>query len=338
MRGPGGGGSREAGPGEPGAPRLLDRVRDACRVRHLSRRTERAYAQWVKRFVLFHAKRHPDEMGGAEVAAFLSHLAVVGRVSASTQNQALSALLFLYRHVLQTRREDLELEDLVRARTPLRLPVVLTREEIDSVIAHLSGEPRLVAGLLYGAGLRLLECLRLRVKDVDLARGELVVRDGKGRKDRVTVLPRALATDLRAQLARARATFECDLGAGFGQVPLPDALARKYPSAAREWAWQWMFPATRRYVDREGRTERRWHLHETVVQRAMKRAVRDAGIAKPASCHTLRHSFATHLLASGYDIRTIQELLGHSDVRTTMIYTHVLSRGGRGVRSPLDSA
>jgi integron integrase len=306
-------------------------------LRHFSRRTERAYAQWVKRFVLFHGKRHPSEMGATEVEAFLSHLAVVGRVAASTQNQALSALVFLYRHVLQRDGPDLRLEDLVRARTPLRLPVVLTRDEIDSLIARLAAEPRLVASLLYGAGLRLLECLRLRVKDVDLARGELVVRDGKGRKDRVTVLPRSLRAELEAQMARSRATFESDLAAGFGAAPLPNALARKYPSAAREWAWQWVFPASRRYFDAETHTECRWHLHETVVQRAVKRAVREAGIAKPASCHSLRHSFATHLLARGYDIRTIQELLGHRDVRTTMIYTHVLNRGGRGVRSPLDA-
>lgn len=313
-------------------------MRVACRLRRYSRRTEAAYTQWVRRFVLFHEKRHPDTMGAAEMSAFLSHLAVVGRVSASTQNQALSALVFLYREVLGRAPHELELDGLVRARAPLRLPVVLTREEVGALLEQLAGEPRLVGGLLYGAGLRLLECLRLRVKDVELARFELVVRDGKGRKDRVTMLPRALATDLRAQLARAHATFEADVAAGFGSAPLPDALARKYPGAAREWAWQWVFPATRRYFDREARTERRWHLHETVVQRAMKRGVRAAGIAKPASCHTLRHSFATHLLASGYDIRTIQELLGHRDVATTMIYTHVLNRGGRGVRSPLDPA
>jgi integron integrase len=309
-------------------------VKLACRVRHYSRRTETAYAQWVKRFVLFHGKRHPNDMGATEVSAFLSHLAVVGRVSASTQNQALSALVFLYRVVLE--RAELELEDLVRARRPVLLPVVLSPDEVRALLGALSGEPKLVASLLYGAGLRLLEALRLRAKDLDLARGELVVRDGKGRKDRVTMLPRTIERELREQLARARAVHAQDLAAGFGAVALPDALARKYPSAPREWGWQWVFPASRRYVDAEASTERRHHLHETVVQRAVKRAVSAAGIAKFASCHTLRHSFATHLLGAGYDIRTVQELLGHRDVATTMIYTHVLNRGGRGVRSPLD--
>jgi integron integrase len=318
-----------------GEPRLLDRVRNACRVRHYSPRTERAYVQWAKRFVLYHGKRHPSEMGSAEVGAFLSHLAIEQRVSASTQNQALNALVFLYREVLEQKLADLE--HVIRARVPLRLPVVLTPEEVRRLLPRVqAGEPRLAAGLLYGAGLRLLESLRLRVKDLDLERGEIMVRDGKGRKDRVTMLPRSLAADLRAQLARARALHERDLAAGFGAVALPDALARKYPGAAREWGWQWLFPAHRRFRDAETGAERRHHLHETVVQRAVKRAVRAAGIAKPASCHTLRHSFATHLLASGYDIRTVQELLGHRDVKTTMIYTHVLNRGGRGVRSPLD--
>ena len=314
--------------------RLLDQVREACRVRHYSGRTERAYTQWVKRFVLFHGKRHPSEMGAGEVSAFLSHLAVVGKVSASTQNQALAALVFLYGQVLDA--PQLELEDLIRARMPLRLPVVLTHDETKALLACITGESKLVAGLLYGAGLRLLECLRLRVKDLDVARGEIVVRDGKGRKDRVTMLPRSLAAELRAQLARARAVHGSDVAAGFGAVALPDALARKYPNAAREWGWQWVFPASRRFRDAETGEERRHHLHETVVQRSVKRAVRAAGIAKPASCHTLRHSFATHLLSAGYDIRTVQELLGHRDVKTTMIYTHVLNRGGRGVKSPLD--
>ncbi len=315
-------------------PKLLDRVREACRVRHYSVRTERAYTQWVKRFVLYHGKRHPSELGSVEVGAFLSHLAVELHVSASTQNQALNALVFLYREVLEQKLADLE--HVIRARVPLRLPLVLTPEEVRRVLPQVQGEPRLVAALLYGAGLRLLECLRLRVKDLDVARGEIVVRDGKGRKDRVTMLPRSLASDVRAQLERSRAVHARDLASGFGAVALPDALARKYPGAAREWGWQWVFPASRRYRESEAGTERRHHLHETVVQRAVKRAVREAGIAKPASCHTLRHSFATHVLAAGYDIRTVQELLGHRDVKTTMIYTHVLNRGGRGVRSPLD--
>lgn len=325
-------GPSDRGPDRP--RRLLDQVRAACRVRHYSRRTEQAYSHWVKRFVLSQGKRHPSEMGAPEVSAFLSHLAVVGRVSASTQNQALAALVFLYRHVLDA--PALELEELVRARVPARLPVVLTRDEAKKVLERVSGESHLVSCLLYGAGLRLLECLRLRVKDLDLARGEIIVRDGKGRKDRVTMLPRSLASDLREQFARVRALHARDLTAGFGAVALPDALARKYPSASREWGWQWVFPASRRFRDAEAHTERRHHLHETVVQRAVKRAVRAAEISKPASCHTLRHSFATHLLASGYDIRTVQELLGHRDVKTTMIYTHVLNRGGHGVRSPLD--
>jgi len=321
---------------QPPRVRLLDGVRAACRVRHYSRRTERAYAQWVKRFVLFHGKRHPRELGSAEVSEFLSHLALSARVSASTQNQALAALVFLYRHVLDPPAPELALDDLVRARRPARLPVVLTRDEVGALLAELDGDARLVAALLYGAGLRLLEALRLRAKDLDLARGEIVVRDGKGRKDRVTMLPRSLAAELGAQLARARALHARDLASGAGDVALPDALARKYPGAAREWGWQWLFPASRRYRDPESGGERRHHLHETVVQRAVKRAVRAAGIAKPASCHTLRHSFATHLLEAGYDIRTVQELLGHSSVATTMVYTHVLNRGARGVRSPLD--
>jgi integron integrase len=306
----------------------LEQVREACRLRHYSPRTERAYAQWVKRFVLFHGKRHPAQMGAPEIAAFLSHLAVEGRVAASTQNQALAALVFLY--VIVLGREAPVLEELVRARRPERLPVVLTREEVDALLARLEGEVRLVATLLYGAGLRLLECLRLRVKDVDFGRGEITVRDGKGRKDRVTMLPQALRAPLAEQLRRARRVWDDDRALGFGAVALPDALARKYPNAAREWGWQWIFPASRRGA------EWRHHLHETAVQRAVKRAARAARLTRPASCHTLRHSFATHLLAAGYDIRTVQELLGHRSVATTMIYTHVLNRGARGVRSPLD--
>jgi len=321
------------GRGQP--PKLLDRVRAELRVRHYSPRTEDSYVLWIRRFILFHGKRHPAALGGPEIAAFLSHLACEGRVAASTQNQALGALVFLYRHVLGLALPDLE--GLVRARRPERLPVVLSAAEVRGLLAKLEGEPRLVAGLLYGAGLRLLEALTLRVKDVDFAARELRLREAKGRRDRVVPLPDACAGPLRAQLGLARALHARDLSAGFGAVALPAALARKYPAAAREWGWQWVFPASRRYRDERAGTERRHHVHETVVQRAVKRALREAGIAKPASCHTLRHSFATHLLAAGYDIRTLQELLGHRSVKTTMVYTHVLNRGGLGVRSPLDA-
>lgn len=315
-------------------PRLLERVRLAVQARHYSRRTERAYAAWARRYILFHSKRHPEEMGAAEVTQFLSALASRDHVSASTQNQALCALVFLYREVLG--RPLTGLDQAVRAKRPARLPVVLTRTEVDAILAHLAGTPRLMASLMYGSGLRLLECARLRVKDLDFERREITVRDGKGRKDRVTLLPDRLAAPLRNQLEIAHRLHELDLAGGAGSVVLPDALARKYPRAASDWSWQWIFPATRLYVDPETSQRRRHHLHETVIQRAFSIAVRLARINKPASCHSLRHSFATHLLEQGYDIRTIQELLGHSDVSTTMIYTHVLNRGGRGVRSPLD--
>ncbi len=319
----------------PDQPRLLDRVRIAVRSRQYSRRTEKAYVGWIKRFVFFHGKRNPLEMGTAEVTGYLSHLAAAGRVSASTQNQAFCALLFLYRDVLGRELSGL---DALRAKRPARLPVVLSPEEVRRILRHLRGVSWLMASLLYGAGLRLLECARLRVKDVDFDRREITVRDGKGRKDRVTLLPDALAAELRSQLGRARRVHEADLLDGGGRVWLPDALERKYPGATREWAWQWVFPASRSYVDPMTGEQRRHHRHESVLQRAFKGAVRAARVAKAATCHTLRHSFATHLLESGYDIRTIQELLGHSDVATTMIYTHVLNRGGRGVRSPLDVA
>ena len=318
----------------PRKPRLLDTVRDALRLRHYSRRTERAYLGWIRRYIVFHAKRHPAEMGAAEVSRFLSSLAVEGRVSASTQNQALAALLFLYGPVLGV--ELPWLDELVRAVRPERLPVVLSRDEVRAVLLVLRGTPRLMAVLLYGAGLRLLECARLRVKDLDFAANQIVVRSGKGDRDRVTLLPAVVRPALERQLARVRAQHERDLRAGAGWVELPHALARKYPNAGREWAWQWVFPATRTYTERTTSQRRRHHLHETVVQRAVYRAVREAGLTKPASCHTFRHSFATHLLEDGYDIRTVQELLGHRDVRTTMIYTHVLNRGPAGVRSPLD--
>jgi len=315
-------------------PKLLDLVRQEIRSRHFSPRTEEAYVGWVRRFILHHGKRHPGEMGEREITGYLSYLASDRRVSPSTQNQALAALMFLYQEVLHRKLEWLE--GVTRARRAPRLPVVLTRAEVDAIITRIEGPPRLMAGLLYGAGLRLMECCRLRVKDVDLARGEIIVRDGKGRKDRVTMLPATLRSSLGAQLKMVRLQHEEDLRRGRGHVELPGALARKYPNASREWGWQWVFPATRTHVDPETGQRRRHHLHESVLQRLVKLAARKAGLAKPASCHTLRHSFATHLLESGYDIRTIQELLGHSDVTTTMIYTHVLNRGGRGVRSPLD--
>lgn len=325
-------------------PKLLEQVQRAIRSRHFSHRTEEAYIGWIRRFILFHGKRHPAEMGEREVTRFLSSLATTGRVSASTQNQALSALLFLYQEVLHVHLAWLD--GMVRAHRPARLPVVLTRTEIEALLAGLSGTPWLMAALLYGAGLRLMECCRLRVKDVDLQRGEVIVRDGKGRKDRVTLLPTRLREPLVRHIERIRCQHQADLVRGHGSVALPGALARKYPNASREWAWQWIFPATRLHFasDHPGSFDsapgagqwRRHHLDPSVLQRAVKEAVRAAGLSKPASCHTLRHSFATHLLESGYDIRTIQELLGHSDVATTMIYTHVLNRGGRGVQSPLD--
>ena len=319
---------------EPRPPRLLDGVRAALRARHYSPRTEDAYVGWIRRFILFNDKRHPKEMGEAEVTAFLTHLAVEGRVSASTQGQALAALLFLYVEVLG--RPVAELEGVVRARRPLRLPVVLTRDEVRDVLAHLEGAPRLVAELLYGTGMRLLECLSIRVQDVDFGLNQILVRDGKGRKDRRTMLPSAVREPLSHHLEGVRATFEEDAKAGSG-VTLPEALGRKYPNAPTQWPWWYVFPATSRGTYAESRERFRHHLHESVVQRAMRDAVRAAGLTKRATCHTLRHSFATHLLEDGYDIRTIQELLGHADVATTMIYTHVLnSTGGRGVRSPLD--
>lgn len=289
---------------------------------------------WTKRYIIFHGKRHPAEMGAPEVTEFLTALAVRDKVAASTQNQALSALLFLYRHVLGV--ELPWLDGLVRAKRPQRLPVVLTREEIRAVLGRLEGVSRLMAIILYGAGLRLLECCRLRIQDVDFATNEIVIRDGKGGKDRMTMLPAAVKTELVRHVARVREQHQADLRQGAGWVELPGALARKYPNAGREWRWQWIFPATRIYVDRLTGQRRRHHLHESVLQRAVKDAVRAAGIAKRATCHTFRHSFATHLLEEGHDIRTVQELLGHRDVTTTMLYTHVLNRGPAGVRSPAD--
>ena len=317
------------------SPKLLDRVRAALRTRHYSPSTERAYVEWVRRYVRFHGLRHPAQMGEPELTAFLSHLACRERVSASTQNQALAALLFLYREVLGLRLGWLD--GVVRAKSAPRLPVVLSRDEVTSVLDRMRGPASLMARLMYGSGLRLLECCRLRVKDLDLARGAVTVRAGKGGRDRRTLLPETLKEPLRAHLVDAHRVHASDLAQGAGWVELPGRLDRKLPHAGREWPWQWAFPATRHYVHRETGQRRRHHLHETVVQRAFREAVLVSGIAKRATCHSLRHSFATHLLESGYDIRTIQELLGHRDVSTTMVYTHVLNRGGRGVRSPIDT-
>lgn len=316
-------------------PRLLDQVRDATRRLHYRIRTEDAYTQWVKRFILFHDKRHPLEMGEAEVIAFLNHLAVRRDVAASTQNQALSALLFLYKVVLGRPLEWLD-DRLVRAKTPERLPTVFSRDEARAVLARLDGTAWLAASLLHGSGLRLMECLRLRVKDLDFDQARLIVRDGKGQKDRATILPECLVAPLRRQVEFVRATHETDLRDGFGRVHLPHALAAKYPHADRLIRWQYLFPSSRRAADPRTGIVRRHHLAESAIQKAVKRAIRAAGIVKHASCHTFRHSFATHLLEAGRDIRTIQELLGHKDVRTTMIYTHVIQAGPLGVRSPLD--
>ncbi|MFT3847568.1 MAG: integron integrase [Propionivibrio sp.] len=316
-------------------PKLLDRVRERIRYKHYSLRTEESYVQWIRRFVLFHAKRHPSEMGVPEVEAFLTSLAVEGNVAASTQNQARSALLFLYKEVLGS--ELPWLDNVEQAKKPRRLPVVLTEEEVRSVLASLDGVAWLAAALLYGAGLRLMECMRLRVQDIDFKRREILVRDGKGFKDRVTMLPAKAAMRLQQHLVKVKAGHEADLAEGYGEVYLPYALDRKYPNAGKSWGWQYVFPATKRSVDPRSGKARRHHLDEKAVQRAVKQAVVRAGIVKPATPHTLRHSFATHLLQNGQDIRTVQELLGHEDVQTTMIYTHVLNRGGRGVTSPLDN-
>jgi integron integrase len=313
---------------------LLDRVRAELRLRHYSPRTENAYVAWIRRFVLFHGKRHPAVLGEAEVTRFLTDLAIRRQVSASTQNQALAALLFLYGHVLG---EELPwLAGLVRARRPPRLPVVLTRDEVVAVLNEMQHVPRLVASLLYGTGLRLLECLQLRVKDVDFTTRQIHVRSAKGGGDRITLVPRAVDSELTSHLERVRVQHRRDLLAGAGWVELPMALARKYPAAGRTWGWHWVFPATRGYLDAKTGERRRHHLDEGVIQRAVRDAVRNAGIPKAASCHTFRHSFATHLLEDGYDIRTVQELLGHRDLKTTMVYTHVLGLGYGAVRSPLD--
>ena len=309
-------------------------MRAAIRTRHYSLRTEQTYIQWIKQYIIFNSKRHPSDLGAAEVSAFLSYLAVSRKVAASTQNQALAAILFLYRHVLK--QELPWLQDVERAKRPTRVPLVFTREEVRAVLSHLSHTTWLMASLLYGSGLRLNECLSLRVKDVDFQYGQIVVREAKGAKDRKTMLPQSLIEPLKQHLLRVKALHERDLREGFGEVYLPHALARKFPQASRDWVWQYVFPSGKLSKDPLSDYIRRHHVTESVLQRAVKVAVRATGINKPGTCHTLRHSFATHLLEDGYDIRTVQELLGHKDLSTTMIYTHVLNRGGKGVRSPLD--
>jgi len=313
--------------------KLLDQVRDAIRLKHYSIRTEQAYVNWIKRYIYFHNVRHPAEMGAPEIQAFLTHLAVEKNVAASTQNQAFSALLFLYKTVLH---QDLGPIDAMRAKKPKRLPSVLTKEEIHRVFDHMSGTHLLIAKLIYGSGLRLMECLRLRVKDLDFSQHQILVRDGKGEKDRVTMLPESLLSPLRDHLRIVKQTHEQDLAKGHGAVHLPYALGRKYPNAEREWIWQYVFPANRLSVDPRSDAVRRHHIHESSLQKAVRAAAQATGIPKRVSPHVFRHSFATHLLEAHYDIRTIQELLGHKDVKTTMIYTHVLNRGGLAVRSPLD--
>jgi integron integrase len=320
--------------GEDGRPKLLEQVRNACRARHFSRRTEEAYVGWIRRYIHFHDKRHPGELGAAEVSAFLSDLAIRRNISTSTQNQAASGLLFLYREVLGIAVDPPQ--GVIRPRKPRRLPVVLTREEVAAVLRQLDGTKLVVAKLLYGSGLRLLEALQLRVKDIVIERRELQVRDGKGGDDRVTVLPEALRPDLVRHIERIADQHRRDLRRGAGWAELPTALGTKHRASGRDLAWQFVFPAARQHTDPVTGQRRRHHLHESAIQRSVADAVRRAGIRKRASCHTFRHSFATHLLEDGYDIRTIQELLGHKNVNTTLVYTHVLNRGGRGVRSPLD--
>ncbi len=315
-------------------PKLLDQVRQAIRTKHYSIRTEEAYVNWIKRFILFHQKRHPAQMGAGEIEAFLTDLAIHAKVAASTQNQALTAILFLYKEVLH--QELPENIQAVRAKNPQRLPVVLSKEETRRLLNELSGVHLLMARLLYGSGLRLMECVRLRVKDVDYDQHLIIVRDGKGEKDRVTLLPDGIVADLQRHLRHVKRIHEDDLEDGFGKVYLPYALERKYPNASQEWGWQWVFPASKRSIDPRSGIERRHHADESGLQKAIRAAAKKAGLTKPVGPHTLRHCFATHLLEAGYDIRTVQELLGHKDISTTMIYIHVLNKGPKAVRSPLD--
>jgi integron integrase len=315
--------------------KLLDQLRNRIRAKHFSLRTEQNYVQWVKRFILFHHKRHPAEMGAKEINEYLTYLAVRANVAAATQNQALNAIIFFYREIIN--RDIPNIGEFIRAKTGHRLPVVLSKDEVNKLLNQLAGQNKLMAGLLYGAGLRLLECLRLRVKDIDFHYNQITVHDAKGHKDRITMLPCTFKQSLQLQIKSVKILHEQDLQAGYGSVYLPYALERKYKNAATDFGWQYIFSADTLSVDPRSGIKRRHHLSESVLQRAIKQAVHRAKILKPASCHTLRHSFATHLLENGYDIRTVQELLGHQDVRTTMIYTHVLNRGGLAVKSPVDS-
>jgi len=315
--------------------KLLDQVRESLRVKHYSYRTEDTYVEWIRRFILFHGKRHPNEMGGSEIEAFITHLAVERHVAISTQNQALSAILFLYKYVL---RKEVEMPPmLIRPGRPKRLPTVLTHTEAGQIIARMNAVPKIMAKLLYGSGLRLMECLRLRVKDIDFDLRQIIVRDGKGENDRATVLPESVVAELKLHLDTVKLLHEKDLREGYGETYLPYALGVKYPNAGQEWIWQYIFPASQRSTDHRSGEIRRHHLDESVLQRAVREAAQGAKIDKIVSPHTFRHSFATQLLQNGYDIRTVQELLGHKDVKTTMIYTHVLQRGGLAVKSPLDS-
>lgn len=315
--------------------RLLDQVSANLRSRHYSRKTEESYLGWVRKFILFHNKRHPGEMGEKEINTYLTYLALKKKVSASTQNQALSAIFFLFRTVLN--REIGNIGEIIRARKSKRLPVVLTKEEVKQVLARLSGEIWVIVSLMYGAGLRLTECLRLRVQDIDFSGNQLMIRSGKGDKDRLTMLPANLRKPLTDHLKEVWRMHQRDIQEGWGKAILPHSLSRKYPNASCEWLWQYVFPQKSRWINRQTKEQGRHHIDESIVQKAVRLAVLRSGITKHATCHTFRHSFATHLLASGYDIRTVQELLGHKDVKTTMVYTHVLNRGGRGVQSPLDT-
>ena len=315
--------------------KLLDQVRSKIRLKGYSIRTEKSYVEWIRRFILFHHKRHPKEMGKAEIESFLSHLVIQRNVASSTQNQAFNAILFLYDHVLETKMPE-EIQS-IRSKNPVRVPTVMTREETHKMIAVMSGVHQLMAKMMYGCGLRVLECLRLRVKDIDFCLNQIVVRDGKGKKDRITVLPEGIKSDIEKHLQYVHRTHQEDLRRGFGRVYLPYALNRKYPAADKQWGWQYVFPSKTLSIDPRSAIKRRHHMHESSIRKAIHKAAKISGIVKPVGCHTLRHSFATDLLMDGYDIRTVQELLGHKDVSTTMVYTHVLNRGGRGVVSPLDS-